>query len=256
MESPARPSDHQSHFEKRDDGAGVADDAASPSSLLTPVPKTRADDILNRLKKLHLTSEDLKNLYPEKRRGPVVMLPLAGDYYVSFGLPRLAREPVDWGTGPTKIDTHDIHPFLSAIKRTEGSLRGLGSDVPKVVFDIGRLHIKLKATAPNGDAYEPCYYRVLLDMVTRAIWLCYEYYQYDPDLQEEKVDFCMNEVLEERVDCAFDTAKILDSITEWTDGLKPATIEKNMRESGAMARAHLTAFLYAELEAYPKAPRE
>lgn len=51
----------------------------------------------------------------------------------------------------------------------------------------------------------------------------------------------MNETLIERVNRTFDTAKILDSIKEWRVGLNSTTVERNMRKSGAMARAYLTA---------------
>ncbi|KAN0083429.1 hypothetical protein V8E54_002517 [Elaphomyces granulatus] len=225
MESPAGPSDHQLHFEKRsqrDDGAGVADVAASSSmngTLLPPLPKARAaDNILSELRNVHLTSdEDFKSLSREQLFAPVVMLPLAGDYY---------------------IDSRDIHPTLSGIKKPKGFLRSFVSDVPKVVFDIGGLFIKSHATTPDGDAYQPTYHRVVLDVNTGAIWLFYEYYQFDPDFKEEKVEFCMNETLKERVNRTFDTAKILDSIKKWRVGLNSTTVERNMRKSGAMARAY------------------
>ncbi|MCJ1467836.1 hypothetical protein MMC07_006461 [Pseudocyphellaria aurata] len=261
MESSAGPSDpkaniaaDQPHIEKRsqrDDG----DDAASPSSLLTPLPEARtADTILIRLKKLHLTSdEDLKNLYRERRRVPVVMLPLAGDYCVAFGRPRLAREPFDFGTGETRIDTHDIHPFLSGINWSEASLCGLVSDIPKLVFDIGGLF--LKSHAPT-DTYHPIDYRVVLDMHTRAIWLLYEYSPHDPDpdfQEEEKVAFCMNAtwILQQ-----FDPAKVLDSTSPFRDGLDPIAIEKNMRNNDAVARVYFAGILYVDVEKYSKAPLE
>jgi len=225
-------------------------------TLLPPLPKARAaDNILSELRNVHLTSdEDFKSLSREQLFAPVVMLPLAGDYYVGFGGPRPAREPMDFSTGKIKIDSRDIHPTLSGIKKPKGFLRSFVSDVPKVVFDIGGLFIKSHATTPDGDAYQPTYYRVVLDVNTGAIWLFYEYYQFDPDFKEEKVEFCMNETLKERVNRTFDTAKILDSIKEWRVGLNSTTVERNMRKSGAMARAYLTAALSANVEEYLKAP--
>jgi hypothetical protein len=129
-------------------------------------------------------------------------------------------------------NSRDIHPTLSGIKKPEGFLRSFVSDVPKVVFDIGGLFIKSHTTTPDGDAYQPTYYRVVSDVNTGAI-----------DFKEEKVEFCMNETLKETVNRTFDTAKILDSIKEWRVGLNSTTMERNMRKSGAMARAYLTAAL-------------
>ena len=182
------------------------------------------------------------------------MFNLAGDYYVGFGGHRAAREPMDFGTAKIKIDSRDIHPTLSGIQKPAGFLRSLVSDVPKVVFDIGGLFIKSNATTSDGDAYQPTYYRVVLDVNTGAIWLFYEYYQLDPDFKEEKVEFCMNETLKERVVRTFDRAKVLDSIKEWRDGLNPTTIERNMRKSGAMAHAYLIVLLSANVEESLKAP--
>ena len=48
------------------------------------------------------------------------------------------------------------------------------------------LFIKPHTTTPDGDAYQLTYYRIVLDVNTGAIWLFYEYYQFDPDLKEEK----------------------------------------------------------------------
>lgn len=170
----------------------------------------------------------------------------------SEGLAR--REPPLLGTGIIKIDSRDIHPTLSRIKNLEGFLRSLVSDRLPKVFDIGGLFIISHATTPDRDAYQPTYYRVVLDVNTGAIWLFYEYYQFDPDFQEEKVEFCMNETLEERVDRTFDTAKVLDSIKEWRDDLTPTTMERKTRTSGAMARAYLTAVLSDYVEMNLKAP--
>ena len=148
----------QSHFKKRshrDDGADVVDVAASPSlnvTLLTPLPKARAaDNILNELRNVHLNSdEDFTNLFREQLFAPVVMLPLAGDYYVGFGGPRPAREPMDFGTGKKIRLTVVIFIRLCQELRSQaGFLRGLVSDVPKVVFDIGGLFIKSDATTPG-----------------------------------------------------------------------------------------------------------
>ena len=131
----------RSHSEKqsrRDVGAEIADFFSSRNlkdTHLTPLPKARpADDILKDLRNLDFDSdEDFRKLSSEQLFAPVVMLPLAGDYYVDFGGPRPARKLMDLGRGKMKIDTRAIHLTLSGITKPERIWRSKSSDVPQVV---------------------------------------------------------------------------------------------------------------------------
>lgn len=134
----------------------------------------------------------------------------------------LARRENSWilAREKLKIDTRAIHLTLSGITKPNGKWLSKASDVPQVIFVIGRLIIKSDATTPER-VYQPTDYRAVLDLSTEAIWLLYEYYQFDPDFKAEMVEFCMNKTLEERVNQTFDTVKILDSIKAGQTALTP-----------------------------------
>jgi hypothetical protein len=205
------------------------------------LPKAReSEEILKDLRDLDVDNNaEVTKLAREQLFAPQVMLRLAGDYYVCFGGPGLEREPMKLKTKTKKrIDSRDIHPTLSRIKKPNNptSPRRL----PRVVFDIGRLSLKTDDAAREGSVYEQTDYRVVLDMKSRGIWLFYEYYKLNPDDLVEKIEFSMNKTLRRRVGKEFDSAKVLNSITDWNNDLSVTTVEKIMKESCGEVHAYIT----------------
>ena len=212
-----------------------------------PLPKARkAEEILNALRKLDSTSHtEVLELAQEQLYAPMVMLPLSRDYYVSFGGPRLGREPMDIGEGKDKIDTRNIHRTLSTINQPRKP-SPKSKDLPTVIFDIGQL--SLGTHAGQEFTYQPTDYRVVLDMLSRSVWLIYGYYQFDLDDVARKVEFLENKTMKDRFGDNFDSAKLLSSVTEWKHGLEEKTISSNIKESGSMRMGCIAPVLVAEVQ--------
>lgn len=236
---------------QRNDSPDIANDVESTGWEVTdppPLPEAREPgEILNDLQKLDFTSDPkVLELAREQLFAPRVMLPLARDYateyateyHVCFGGPRLVRGPIDMGEN---IDSQHIHPTLSTLSRFKKrpSIKSLFSPLPRVVFDIGRLYLKTHDVANEGPTYQPTNYRVVLDLKSGAIWLFYEYYDFDSDDLVEEIEFLMNEKLQLRVKKSFDSAKILNSVEEWNNSLTVKTIEDNIKKFGFMSHAYI-----------------
>ena len=217
---------------QRDDHPDAATDTESVWEIEDPPPLPKArepQEILSDLKGLILIQDKFKGLELAREQlfAPPVMLRLAGDYFVKFGSPDLVRGPMDAGD---KIDSMDIHPFLSNIRKDPTSTPGTQRELPSFVFDIGKLYLR-----DTSSAYQPTDYRVVLDAATGSIWLFYEYYQIGLDDSTEKVQYLVKNPLEVKLHKRFDSARVLVSVEGWDDDLTVEETERSIRETGRMS---------------------
>ncbi|KAG8525579.1 uncharacterized protein KY384_009223 [Bacidia gigantensis] len=257
MPTDQAKSDNQSQHNDKPDNTKSADFQSWKMTDLPPLPKARApNEILNDLKALVFTDDEGLKLLREQMFTPRVMLPLAGDFYVWFGGPDLARAPLELGD---EIDSRDIHPSVSEIKRPTSIMSWLKPNkrLPREVFDIGRLYLKTHDATNGGPAYQSIKYRVVLDMFTEAVWLFYEYHELDPeDDSIIKTDFLQSETLKIGGQKSFDSAMILNSIKDWNEDLTMEVIRENIKESGFMSHVYIAPALSRTVEEHSKSSRQ
>lgn len=254
----------------------ITDDAESVDwGVFNPPPLPNPRDpkeIINDLKKLVATDHGkCLELAREQIYAPQVMLSLAGDFAICFGGPGVIREPISLGQKTEgKLDSRDIHPTLSSIARRKdgkyfgkhsslhfvGKHSGTHSSLPSVVLDIGRLHLRIVShdNAKDAPMYQATDYRAVMDVISRAVWLFYEYYEIDEDESPVKVPFQKNP-LTKTIGKHFDAAIALPSIEKWDDQLSAQVVKANIRKSCFMSHASIAPAVSRHVENQLEASR-
>ena len=247
----------------------IADDAKSADwgvTDLPPLPKPREPkEIVDDLKKLAATDRGkCLKLAREQMYAPQVMLSLASDFAICFGGPRVVRKPMSLGQEiEGKFDSRDIHPTLSSITKLKdgkysgrlSSLHSVGkhsgrpSSLPSIVFDIGRLYLRISdGDAKDASTYEATDYRAVMDVISRAVWLFYEYYEVDEHESPVQVPFQENQLTRTIGIKRFDSAIALQSIEKWDDQLPVEVVKTNIRKSRFMFHACIAPALSCHVE--------
>lgn len=271
--------------------SGIADDVELADWGVTdvpPQPKSREPkEIVDDLKNLDATdSEKCLKLAREQVHAPRVMLPLTSEFAISFGGFRLFRKPMSLGQkSKGRLDSRDIHPTLSNITKLKGGKHvgelsslpfigkhfGMPSSLPSIVFDIGRLHLRIS----DGDRakhtpfyegtdyrafmapmYEPTDYRAVMDVISRAVWLFYEYFRDDQYGSSEQIPFRKNSLTKKIGKKRFDSAIALQSIENWDDQLTVEVIEENIKTSCSMSHACIAPAVSRHVEEILEASRK
>lgn len=253
----------------------IADDAESVdwgASDPPPPPKPREPkEIVGDLKKLVATDrEKYFELAQEQIYTPPIMLSLAGDFAICFGGPGVVREPMSLGSTEGLVDSREIHPALSSIaKFKDGKYSGKHSgkrsslpfiarkrsSLPSIVFDIGRLHQRISdRNAKYAPMYEMTDYRVFMDVISRAMWLFYEYYEGDDD-SPRKFSFQRNP-LTKTIGKKYDAAIALQSIENWDGQLTVEVVNRNIKNSCFMSHSCIAPALSRHVEDLLEASRK
>ena len=213
-----------------------------------PLPDAREPkDILRDIQNLTAISNEPEGLklVREQLYAPRVWLPLAEDYQVSFGGPILVRRPML----EDKFDSREIHGTLMNIEMDAKRKLKERETLPGIVFDIGRLYLSEESRGISaGPEYQPTDYRVILEWTTKAVWLFYEYYRTDADDSVIEFKYQERNILARKIGKEFDSAKILNSVWEWGDGLRAEAIERNILENGFKSSAYIAPALVTFVE--------
>lgn len=179
----------------------------------------------------------LEELTRLKLHAPSVMVPLAKNeelqYYICFGGREAARKP----NSMAGIDARDINDIYMATKSESPK----DIMMPKFVFEIGRLFFQTANDTKEATKYRPTDYRLVVNADNGAVWLFYEYYQFDFEETEREERFKMDPTLFSRLHREFDSTIVLDSVKKWDDLLTVEIIEESMSRTASMTR---TLFCY------------
>ena len=244
---------------QREDGEIANDEQSVDWEIPDPpsLPKARKpeqilSDLINIAASTGNEPEGLE-LVREQLYAPRVWLRLTDDYHVSFGGPILARGRME---GDDKYYGWNIHSTLVNVVQPAGVKLEKDKNLPGMVFDIGRLYLSENSYGISEDrTYQPTDYRVFLEWSTKAVWLFYEYYRFDSDDSVVRFEYQKDNTLARNTGKNFDSAKILDSVEEWRQGLRTENIRSIIQKNGFESSAYITPALTPSVEDPSKSSR-